>query len=185
MRWTARAKALTVVGTALILTSFGIVGSLDEAGENEAEEAIEGIGFGVIAAEDALELLRANASDPGFVLLDVRTPAEVAAAHIPGASQLGFRGPAFVDALRDLDRDATYLIYCRTANRTGQAWQIMGDLGIDKVYDLEGGITRWIELGYPLCVGELDGDHVCPVEAYAERASSDADRDGVETAPQT
>lgn len=185
MRWTARAKAFSVVAATLILTSFGIVGSVGEVGEDEATEAIEGTSFGLIAAEDALELLRAKANDPGFVLLDVRTPAEVAAAHIPGASQLDFRDPAFVDALRKLDRDVTYLIYCRTANRTGQAWRIMGDLGFDKVYDLGGGITRWIELGYPVCVGEIDGDHVCQVEAYAERTSHDAGHDDVETAPRT
>ena len=185
MRWTAKARAFAVVVTALIFTSFGIIGSLTDAGENGTAEGTDGVSFGLVVAEEALRLLAANADDPGFVLLDIRTPAEVAAAHIPGATQLDFRDAAFFDALQRLGRDNTYLIYCRTANRTGQAWQLMHDLGFDRVYDLEGGITRWIELGYPVCAGELGDDHACPVGAYAELTNGNTAPEDPETERQT
>jgi rhodanese-related sulfurtransferase len=117
--------------------------------------------YGLITAEEAARVLDALQGQPDFVLLDIRTPAEVAAGHLPGAAQLDFRSDSFATEISTYDRDVTYLIYCRTANRTGQAFLLMSDLGFEKVYDLGGGITRWGQLGYPICVGELGSDHTC------------------------
>lgn len=116
---------------------------------------------GLITASQAVDLLAERNGDPGFVLLDIRTDAEVAAGHISGSESLDFYAPAFRERLAELDRSKTILIYCRTGNRTGQAYVMMEDLGFEEVYDLDGGITEWIASGYVTCVGQLDGDHVC------------------------
>ena len=38
-------------------------------------------------------------------------------------------------------------------------------MGFGRVYDLQGGITHWAALGYPICIGPLDAEHTC-VEAF-------------------
>jgi rhodanese-related sulfurtransferase len=85
-----------------------------------------------------------------YVLLDIRTKAEYDQGHIKDASMLDFYSPGFIDELKKLDKKTTYLIYCRSGNRTGQTLQIMQKLGFENVYDLENGIKSWLGAGYLL-----------------------------------
>ena len=130
------------------------VGELGEAGDGLPP-------FGVITIQQAGGVIVALQDDPEFVLMDIRTPAEVEASHISGAVDLDFYSSTFRDDLAALDRNKIYLIYCRTANRTGQAYNIMEKLGFERVYDMGGGITQWIAAGYPVCAGPLDAEHSC------------------------
>ena len=120
--------------------------------------------YGVITSQQAADMILALQDDPEFVLLDIRTPAEVEAGHISGAINLDYYSSTFRDDLALLDRDKIYLIYCRTANRTGQAYNLMEELGFERVYDMGGGISQWIAAGYPVCVGHLDAEHSCSGE---------------------
>jgi len=129
------------------------VGDLGEAGS-------ELPAYGVISSQQAADVILALQDDPEFILLDIRTPAEVEAGHISGAVNLDFYSSAFRDNLAALDRDKIYLIYCRSANRTGQAYNIMEELGFERVYDMGGGISQWISAGYPICLGPLDAEHM-------------------------
>ena len=81
--------------------------------------------------------------DRGVVILDVRTPAETAEGKIPGAREIDFRAPDFADRIAELDPKKTYLVYCRSGNRSGQATQRMAELGFKKLYNLEGGFLAW------------------------------------------
>ena len=117
--------------------------------------------YGILTTEQAVQVMAALQDHPAFVLLDIRTPNEVAASHISGAIELDFYNASFRDDLDELDRDLIYLIYCRTGNRTGQTMEIMDQLGFEKVYDMGGGITQWIAAGHPVCVGSLDAEHSC------------------------
>lgn len=83
------------------------------------------------------------AARPGVVVLDVRTPEEYAEGHLPGAVNLDVSDPGFVDGLDELDRDATYAVYCRTGSRSLAAAEAMREAGFDDVFDLEGGIEAW------------------------------------------
>jgi len=127
--------------------------------------------YGVITSQQALDLILAHQEDPAFVLLDLRTLAEVEASHIAGTIHLDYYGPTFRDDLALLDRDKTYLIYCRTANRTGIAYDIMEELGFERVYDMGGGITQWLAEGYPVCAGPLDAEHHCNNELFESSGS--------------
>lgn len=71
----------------------------------------------------------------GVVLLDVRTPAEFAAGHVQGAQNLDFRAPDFAQRLTELDPTKTYVLYCASGNRSGQASQLMQEQGFPKVVD--------------------------------------------------
>jgi len=47
-----------------------------------------------------------------------------------------------------LDKNKTYLIYCRTGHRSGIAKSIFKQLGFREVENMVGGINRWKEEGY-------------------------------------
>ena len=63
--------------------------------------------------------------------------------HIEGAEMIDFYKADFMENLKKLDKSKTYLIYCRTANRTGKAHIMMRGLGFNEVYNMLGGIVQW------------------------------------------
>ena len=87
------------------------------------------------------------------VVLDIRTPEEFAEGHIEGAVNIDFYAAGFAARIGALDRDAAYLVYCRSGNRSGQAMDLFRDLGFAEVHELEGGILTWVGEGLPLVGG--------------------------------
>lgn len=77
------------------------------------------------------------------VVLDVRSSAEVSEGVIPGYTMINFMSPTFRDEVKQLNKSKTYLLYCRSGNRSGQACQLMADMGFGKLYNLRGGIGAW------------------------------------------
>lgn len=80
---------------------------------------------------------------PNTVILDVRTPGEFAAGKIRGARNIDLMARDFTKQVQNLPKDKTYLVYCRSGNRSGQACEIMADLGFEKCKNMTGGIMRW------------------------------------------
>jgi rhodanese-related sulfurtransferase len=74
----------------------------------------------------------------GAVLLDVRTTEEFADGHLDGARNIDLESEDFRDRAERLDADASYVVYCATGNRAGQAIAIMNDLGIDDAVNAGG-----------------------------------------------
>lgn len=85
--------------------------------------------------------------EQNIVLLDVRTPEEIAQGKIEGAAELDFRSPNFEAEVSKLDKNKTYLIYCRSGNRSGQTCKMMAEKGFTSLYNLAGGILAWKEQG--------------------------------------
>ncbi len=84
------------------------------------------------------------ASSENATIIDVRTPEEWEEGIIPGAKKLNiFNAPVFMAELDTLDRSQEYFVYCRSGNRSGQACQIMASKGIEKAYNLLGGVMEW------------------------------------------
>ena len=102
-----------------------------------------------ITAEAAFDLIQENGDNPDFVILDVRTPGEFADGHIEKAVNIDFYAATFRDDVNKLAKDKTYLIYCRSGNRSGQALDIMDELAFQKVYNLSGGIRAWEAASLP------------------------------------
>ena len=83
-------------------------------------------------------------NDVNAIIIDVRTQEEVNEGYIPNAIHLDIhKGQEFIDALKKLDTDKTYFVYCRSGARSGQACSIMNQLGFDKAYNLMGGFSNW------------------------------------------
>lgn len=92
----------------------------------------------------------ALAVDPSVIVVDVRTPAEFAEGHLSRAIVADIQDLGFGDRIAQLDRSATYLVYCHSGNRSGQATAVMAALGFTSVKDLDGGISAWVAAGAPL-----------------------------------
>ena len=84
-------------------------------------------------------------ADRDVVLLDVRTPGEVADGMIPGAVVIDFTAPDFADKISTLNKDKTYLVYCKVGGRSSRAIEQMKGVGFSKLYNLEGGYDAWVE----------------------------------------
>lgn len=72
------------------------------------------------------------------VLIDVRTPEEFAEGHLDGAVNISLQADDFDARIDELDRDGTYVVYCRTGNRSAQAAAAMVDAGFTDVTDAGG-----------------------------------------------
>ena len=128
---------------ALVLAATAACSSgddVDEAGRN-TDAAVR-----VVEPAAAVELLD---DESDRILIDVRTPEEFEEAHLDGALLIDFYRDDFESAIDELDRDASYVIYCRSGNRSGQARQLMADLGFTDVADIDGGIVAWSAEGLP------------------------------------
>lgn len=84
------------------------------------------------------------------VILDVRTPEEVAEGHLAGAKNIDVQDELFQQNIEQLNKNKTYLLYCRSGKRTAVAGAKMKAAGFKKVYMLDGGITSWKEKGKPV-----------------------------------
>jgi rhodanese-related sulfurtransferase len=89
-------------------------------------------------------------TEPGVVILDVRTPAEFAEGFIEGARLIDFQSGNFENQIATLDKNSTYAVYCRSGNRSGQAVKVMQDAGFTNVINMNGGVIEWANAGLPL-----------------------------------
>ena len=102
-----------------------------------------------ITPEEVNTLIQENKDNPNFVILDVRTPEEYLSGHIENAVNLDYYSDTFRNDLDKLDKNKTYIIYCRSGGRSGNALNIMKELDFREVYNVLGGITKWKSEGLP------------------------------------
>lgn len=75
------------------------------------------------------------------VVIDVRTPGEVSEGYIKGADLfINYKDSNFEEELENLDKNTTYIVYCRSGMRSNAAQNTLNKLGFTKVFDLKGGI---------------------------------------------
>jgi rhodanese-related sulfurtransferase len=99
---------------------------------------------------EAHALIQKNRGNPSFVIIDIRTPEEYASGHIEGAVNINYHSETFVPDLGKLDKETTYLVYCRTGRRTSDTVGIMVRLGFTTIYRFNGDILRWKAEGLPV-----------------------------------
>lgn len=95
----------------------------------------------------AAAMILDNRSNKEFVLLDVRTPKEFEEGHIQGAINIDFSSSSFRPQVEKLDRNAIYLLYCRSGNRSSRALDTMKSMGFTRVAHIAGGIAAWKQAG--------------------------------------
>ena len=132
-------KLKNLVAAALIGTlAFGAAIALTGCGaDNEPTGEVTTVN--TITAEQGKAMLD---EDSTIILVDVRTTEEFQEEHIPGAILVP------IDELETLapemmpDKEATYIVYCRSGNRSATAAQQLVDWGYKNIYDM-GGIIDW------------------------------------------
>lgn len=58
------------------------------------------------------------------MIIDVRTPEEFATGHLQGAVNFDVNDEEFKNQVKDLDKNASYILYCRSGNRAHGAQEI-------------------------------------------------------------
>lgn len=83
-------------------------------------------------------------TEKNAIVIDVRTPGEVAEGYIDGATKfIDVNGANFASEIAKLDKSAEYIIYCRSGARSMNASNYMVQNGFTNVYNLQGGILGW------------------------------------------
>jgi rhodanese-related sulfurtransferase len=87
-----------------------------------------------------------------LLLVDIRTPAEVAQGAIPNAKHI----PMHLLPVRaaELPKDKAFVLYCRSGARSYHACQYLEQQGYGNALNLRGGIIAWARHGY--AIGQLD-----------------------------
>jgi rhodanese-related sulfurtransferase len=97
-------------------------------------------------------------ADPGFVLLDVRSPALYAAGHVPGALSLP-HGKIIDSRLARWPADTLFVTYCAGPHCNGAARGALRLARLGRAVKLmAGGITGWLDEGFALASGEVAVD---------------------------
>lgn len=97
-----------------------------------------------VSVTEAHAFLRAH---PKAVFLDVRQPDEYAAGHAEGARLKPL--PELDQWAAGLDRNATYVLICRSGGRSNTAAQKLVQLGFTDVTNVTGGTLAWQAAGLP------------------------------------
>jgi rhodanese-related sulfurtransferase len=86
--------------------------------------------------------------DASLFVLDVRTPEEYAAGHVPGATNIPFdQVPA---RLAEVPKDKDVVLYCRSGRRAGIAADTLAAAGYKRLFHLEGDMEGWTAQARPV-----------------------------------
>jgi rhodanese-related sulfurtransferase len=98
----------------------------------------------------ANEVLADIDADSAPLILDVRTPAEYARGHVPGARNISIED--LVQRIGEIadHRDAEVVVYCERGPRALKAADLLTGAGFVSVRHLEGDMSGWREAGLPI-----------------------------------
>jgi rhodanese-related sulfurtransferase len=85
-----------------------------------------------------------NAQKDNNIILDVRTEDEYNEGNIPGSINIDiYKGQGFIYQVDELDKSKKVYVYCKSGGRSGQACNIMSQMGFENVFNLLGGFMEW------------------------------------------
>ena len=134
-------KKKYIVFTALILILLLHVISIIQAKNKDQV-------IGRLTINEAYDKIQENKNNPDLVILDVRTEDEYNEGHIENAINIDYYSKSLKKDLNKLDKNKTYLVYCRSGSRSAKTVTIMEELGFKEVYNI-GGMIDWTAAGYP------------------------------------
>lgn len=76
-------------------------------------------------------------------VVDVRTASEFEAIHVKSAQNIDFNSPTFDKDIQKLDKSKPVVLYCKGGGRSAKCAKKLKDAGFEKIYDLEGGLSKW------------------------------------------
>lgn len=144
-------RNLTYFGTLILLFLVAFLIFTEQKKESPS-------GFENVSVQEA----KAMVEKGDVFILDVRTPDEFNSSHIKGATLIpvsnAFGSSLSSDRLLEARIDEVpkkkILVYCRTGHRSNTASTKLVKAGYSQVYNMVGGITSWIDAGYPVVSSE-------------------------------
>ncbi len=120
--------------------TFGMFGCANAQQGTATETTAQAAEFKNINAEEFAKIKQQDSA----IVIDVRTPGEVASGYITGATVFAdINGSDFEAQMSKLDKNKTYIVYCRSGARSSSASDYMVKNGFTNVYNLSGGISNW------------------------------------------
>lgn len=99
--------------------------------------------------DQAALLKRIEKKDPSMVILDVRTPEEYAAGHIPGAINIPYTHlPVRISEIPDAG-DKDVVVYCAVGVRAERGASRLRENGFTRLLHLDGDMKMWREKNQP------------------------------------
>jgi rhodanese-related sulfurtransferase len=133
-------KKLIAAAMPVVIIWFGLV--VTALGDQDSRRFI------AVSAKEAADLIDEHNGHDKFAILDIRTPGEFQSGHLAKSIPIDFYSPTFADQLNRLDKTKTYLVYCRTGNRSTKSLQLFKKLKFQKVYHMTSGISDWKSKGF-------------------------------------
>lgn len=109
--------------------------------ESQSTRVIE-----IISVYDMEEAIKADSVQ----LIDVRSAKEYAAGHLSSSKNIVYQGEDWDNQVAALDKDQPVYVYCAKGGRSAKCAAILQEAGFTKIFDLDGGITKWINEGKTL-----------------------------------
>ncbi len=125
----ARLTAILITVTSLILAGCST--------GTESEGSGESSGYTNIDIAEAKRMI----DEENPIVIDVRTEQEYNEGHIPGAQLYPLQ--EIENWYGKLDPDQTYIVICRSGNRSTQASEILSGKGFKSLYNVMGGMNEW------------------------------------------
>ena len=126
-------KISLVLSLCVVLSSLSCKQKTTTEHDSTAYESL------VVSPQEMQQLLKLDEVQ----LVDVRTPSEFSDGHIDTAQNIDFRSPTFAQDILKLDKEKPVLLYCHSGGRSAKCAKKLQEAGFKKIYDLEGGISRW------------------------------------------
>ena len=135
-------KKLIAFAIPIFLLCLGFVLPSQSAQDNTRVQAV--------SAKEAAVLIEKHKGDNDFAILDIRTPGEYQSGHLAKSTLIDFYSKHFADRLSRLDKEKTFLIYCRSGNRSSKSLELFKKLKFKKVYHMASGIRAWKHEGFAI-----------------------------------
>ena len=143
----ARLVVLTLGAAILMLGLVASGCSSEETASPDTTGAATTATYETVDVQTAYDALSSNQDTQ---LLDVREPDEWAETGVGPEAVLIPLGDVESRASAELAADQPVYVICRTGNRSQTASEILVGLGFTQVYNVDGGITAWVDAGLPV-----------------------------------
>ena len=105
-------------------------------------------GAKVASVEEAHQVLLKGKQNEAFLFLDVRTPQEYAAGHVPGAKNISLQ--VLASHLDEIPRSGKVFVYCESGVRSTKATRMLVDAGFDNIINMKASMRGWRAAGFEI-----------------------------------
>lgn len=93
----------------------------------------------IVSPEEAESIMESQSAQ----LVDVRSREEFEAGHIAGAINIPVDSENLDEIIAGLNSEEPIMVYCNGGRESAQCAKILEDKGFKKIFDLDGGMSKW------------------------------------------